>query len=84
MRKNARFTHDRMNFHHDVSRKRFITHGAMENSSVLANELTETLLLKFKELSLESKTSRQEEVHQLYADGKGHIQPIGVREEKGA
>ncbi len=27
VRKNARFTHDMMNFHHDVREKRFNTHG---------------------------------------------------------
>ena len=27
VRKNARFTHDRMNFRHDVRRKRFNAHG---------------------------------------------------------
>ena len=29
VRKNARFTHDRMNFGHDVSRKRFNAHGEL-------------------------------------------------------
>ena len=31
VRKNARFTHDRMNFHHDVRRKRFNVHGESQN-----------------------------------------------------
>ena len=31
VRKNARFTHDRMNFHHDVHGKRFNAHGESHN-----------------------------------------------------
>ena len=31
VRKNARFTHDRMNFHHDVRGKRFNAHGESHN-----------------------------------------------------
>ena len=31
VRKNARFTHDRMNFHNDVREKRFNTHGKSQN-----------------------------------------------------
>ena len=43
--KSGHFTHDMTFFHRDVRGKRFNTHGAMENSSVRVNELTETLLL---------------------------------------
>ena len=31
VRKNARFTHDMMNFHYDVREKRFNTHGKSHN-----------------------------------------------------
>jgi len=45
VRKKAGFTHDMTIFQLDVRGKRFNAHGAMENSSVRVNELTETLLL---------------------------------------
>ena len=35
VRKNARFTHDRMNFHHDVRGKRFNTHVSSKSSGLV-------------------------------------------------